>query len=207
VVIYEIRTYTLAPGTIVEAEKRFGEGYKVREQYSKLAGFFRSDIGPLNEMIHIWPYADFAERARIRAEAAKEAAWPPNTAEFVVNQKVEIVLPFPFVPEWTPGPDGPIYELRQYTFRGGTLPDIMKSWEAALPERVKYSKPALVGSVEFGPSANSFIHLWPYQSLNQRNDIRASAVASGKWPPSGGRDRYLTQTNKILLPSSFSPAR
>ena len=205
--IYEIRTYTLRTGSVAEAEKRFGEAYEVRKKHSPLAGFFHTDVGPLNEIIHIWPYASMEERARIRAEAAKERGWPPNNAEFILNQKVEILTPFPFAPEWKPGNDGPVYELRQYTFRPGTLPDIIKSWEAAVPERTKLSKLALLGSIEFGPAANSFIHMWPYRSMEQRAEVRGKAAATGVWPPAGGRDRYLIQANKLLVPAAFSPAQ
>lgn len=205
--IYEIRTYTLRPGVMREVEERWAKAYPARERHSRLAGFFRTEIGPLNEIVHIWPYADLADRARVRAEAASDPGWSPGIAEFIVNQKVEILTPFPFAPEWTPGAHGPIYELRQYTFRAGTLPDIMASWQAALPERMKLSSPVLLGHVEFGPSANSFIHMWPYRSVEERNEVRGRATASGSWPPSGGRDRYLTQSNKILLPAAFSPAQ
>jgi hypothetical protein len=110
------------------------------------------------------------------------------------------------VPQWQPGKLGPIYELRQYTFRGGTLPEVMKGWEAALPERMTFSKPVLIGNVEFGPTANSFIHMWSYESLEHRNEVRAKAAATGHWPPAGG-EHYLSQTNKLLLPASFSPSQ
>lgn len=205
--IYEIRTYTLQPGSTAEVEKRFGEAYANRQKYSSLAGFFHTDIGPLNEIVHIWPYADLAERGRIRAAAMKDPGWPPPIAEFIVSQKSEIVVPFSFAPEWKPGKAGPIYEMRHYTYRGGTLPDTMKAWEAALPHRLQFSSPVLVGSVEFGPSINSYIHIWPYASMEQRAEVRKNAMASGKWPAAGGRDRHLTQSNKIMVPASFSPAQ
>ena len=35
--------------------------------------------------------------------------------------------------------------------------------------------------------------------------IRAKAREMGVWPPPGGGDTLLTQMNKILMPSSFSP--
>jgi hypothetical protein len=205
--IYEFRTYTLRSGSLPEAEKRFGEAYEHRKKYSPLAAFFHSDVGPLNEIIHIWPYASLEERSRIRGEAAKDPNWPPKIQEFILNMKVEIVMPFPFMPEWKPSKDGPFYELRQYTFRGGTLPDIIKAWEAAVPGRIKFSPLAFLGSVEFGPAANSFIHIWPYPSWEKRAEVRAAAAAAGSWPPAGGRDRHLFQSNKILLPSDFSPAQ
>jgi hypothetical protein len=204
--IYEIRTYTLTPRSVPEFEKVWGAAYPIRAKYSPIAGFFHTEFGPLNEVIHIWPYEDIAERARIRAEANAEPGWPPATSHLIVNQRVEVVTPFPFVPQWQPGKLGPIYELRQYTFRGGTLPEVMKGWEAALPERMTFSKPVLIGNVEFGPTANSFIHMWSYESLEHRNEVRAKAAATGHWPPAGG-EHYLSQTNKLLLPASFSPSQ
>jgi hypothetical protein len=204
--IYEVCTYTLRPGTTPEVLQRWGDAYAARERHSRLAGFFRTEIGPLNELIAIWPYADLAERARIR-EAAAAAEWPPDLSAFVLNERLEIVTPFPFAPEWTPGPHGPIYELRQYTFRPGTLAATMEAWRAALPVRLKFSTPAVIGSVDIGPFANSFIHLWPYPSLAKRDELRAAAAATPEWPPAGGRDRYLTQSNKILVPAPFSPAQ
>jgi len=204
--IYEIRTYTLKPRATAQFEKLWGAAYPAREKYSPIVGFFHTDFGPLNEVIHIWPYESFDARNRARSESAKDPGWPPNVSNLILNQKVEIVTPFPFVPEWQPGPDGPIYELRQYVFQPGALPTIMENWKASLPERMKASKPALIGSVEFGPSANSFIHIWPYASLEQRNEVRAKAAASGRWPPAGG-ENYLLQSNKLLLPAAYSPAQ
>ncbi len=204
--IYEIRTYTLRVGSLNEVEKRFGHAYESRQKYSPLAGFFHTEVGPLNQIVHIWPYADQAERTRIRAEAAKDPNWPPKIQEFIVNQDVQIVHPFAFAPDWKPGKTGPIYELRQYHFQPGTLPAIQKAWEEALPGRIKLSPINLLGNVEYGP-ANSFIHLWSYPTLEQRTSVRDKSREAGTWPPKGGADHYLSQQNKIMLPSAFSPAQ
>lgn len=197
--IYEIRTYTLKARSMPEVEKRWAKSYSVREKHSPAAGAFRTEFGPLNEFIHIWPYESLEERARIRAEASKEEAWPPPIQEFIVNQKVEILTPFPFAPEWKPGSLDAIYEMRQYTFQPGTLPDIMTKWEAALPGRLQFSPISMLGSIEFGPTANSFIHLWSYPSIEARDETRRQAAATGKWP-AAVTEPYLQQQNKILVP-------
>jgi hypothetical protein len=203
-VIYEIRTYRIAPGSLAEVEKRFAEGYEYRKKYSELTAFLHTEIGPLNEIVHIWGYRDLAERARIRGEAAKEPNWPPKIRDFIREMRSEIVVPFPFVPEPRPGRMGPIFELRYYTLKPGTLPDVASGWEAKLPERMKLSPVVLAGGVEFG-KANGFVHIWAYSSLDQRAKVRDEARAKGVWPPPGGGDRLLTQDNKILLPAAFSP--
>ena len=67
--IYEVRTYDLKPHAVGEVEKRFGEAYEHRKKLSPLAAFWHTEIGPLNQIIHVWPYKDMAERERIRNEA------------------------------------------------------------------------------------------------------------------------------------------
>ena len=152
----------------------------------------------------MWGYTDLAERARIRAEAAKDPNWPPKIREFVIDQEVEVVTPFSFLPDIMPGTVGPIFEIRRYSLTPGSLPSIMKRWEGSIGERTKLSPVVLAGGVEFG-GANRFIHIWAYKSMDQRLAIREQARKTGVWPPPGGGDELLAQTTKIVMPSSFSP--
>jgi hypothetical protein len=75
--IYEVRTYDLKPRSLPEVEKRFGEAYEKRKKYSELAAFWHTEIGPLNQIVHVWPYKDIDERNKIRAAAVKDKVWPP----------------------------------------------------------------------------------------------------------------------------------
>jgi hypothetical protein len=205
--IYEIRTYQIAPGSLAEVEKRFGEAYEYRKKYSPLTAFLHTEVGPLNEIVHIWGYRDLAHRAQVRAEAAKDANWPPKIQEFIRSMNSEIIQPFPFLPDVQPGNVGPVFELRYYTLKPGKLPETQQGWEKAIPERVKLSPLVTAGGVEFG-RANGFVHIWAYKSMDQRMQIRDEARKKGIWPPPappGGGDRLITQENKILLPASWSP--
>jgi len=62
--IYEFRTYTLKPRSLAEVEKRYAEAYEHRKKYSPLAAFWHTEIGPLNEIIHVWGYKDLAKQWR-----------------------------------------------------------------------------------------------------------------------------------------------
>ena len=130
--IYEFRTYTLKPRSLAEVEKRYGEAYEYRKKYSPLAAFWHTEVGPLNEIIHVWGYTDLAERARIRAEAAKDPNWPPKIGEFVIDQNVEVLTPFPFIPDIMPATVGPIFEIRRYSLTAGSLPGVRKRWEGSI---------------------------------------------------------------------------
>ena len=90
--IIEMRTYTLQPGTVATFEERFAEALPVRAKVSPLAAFWHTEVGPLNRVIHVWPYENLEERTRLRAEATKLQGWPPNTREFVVEQQSDVYL-------------------------------------------------------------------------------------------------------------------
>jgi hypothetical protein len=207
--IYEMRTYDLKPRSLPEVEKRFGEAYEKRRKYSELGAFWHSEIGPLNQIVHVWPYKDLAERDRIRAAAVKDGVWPPKTAEFIVSMRSDIMLTCPMSPELKPGKMGPYFEMRTYTHAAGDLPKIMAVWDKALPARLEYSPLCAAWYSELG-GLNKFVHIWPYPTLDARTAIREKTQAAGVWPPSSekhGTPPYalLNQENKILMPSSFSP--
>src|SRR5438067_11012118 len=67
--IVEMRTYTLQPGTVAQFEERFGAALAVRAKLSPLAAFWHTEVGPLNRVIHGCPYKYFEERTRGRAES------------------------------------------------------------------------------------------------------------------------------------------
>ena len=74
--IYEVRTYDLKPGTVAQFEEAFGEALPYRQEYSPLAAFWHVDIGPLNQVIHVWPYDSLDERERIRGVQRHSLAAP-----------------------------------------------------------------------------------------------------------------------------------
>ena len=49
--LYEVRTYTLRPGTVAEFEERFAKRLPLREKHSKLGAFWHTEFGPLNQVI------------------------------------------------------------------------------------------------------------------------------------------------------------
>lgn len=205
--IIEVRTYQLKPGSVAEVEKRFGERLPAREELSKLGAFWHTEIGPLNEIIHVWPYENFQQRSDTRAEAVKSGIWPPPIQEFIVSMQSEIMLPAPFSPTLSPREVGPLFEIRSYTLAPGALPGMIERWSAKIDERVKLSP--LVGAwySELG-ALNKWVHIWAYKDANERQRIRAEAIARGIWPPGGAAaGAVVKQENKLVMPAAFSPLR
>ncbi len=205
--IVEFRTYRLQPGSVATAEERFGQAMPVRAKLSPLAAFFHTEVGPLNRIIHVWPYANFEERTRIRAESQKLEGWPPNIREFVVEQQSEIFIPAPFSPKLEPRRLGGIYEIRMYTLAPGAIPAQIDRWSTQIAERFKLSPLAFAGHSEIG-GLNRWCHIWAYKDVAERFAVREKARKEGIWPPRGGQPgQTLIQENMLVVPAAFSPLR
>jgi hypothetical protein len=137
--IIEVRTYQLKPGSVAEVEKRFGERLPGREKLSKLAAFWHTEVGALNEITHVWTYDSFEHRLATRTEAVKSGVWPPPISDFIVSMQSEAFLPAPFSPALEPREIGPLFEIRSYTLAPGALPGMIERWAPKIDERAKLS--------------------------------------------------------------------
>ena len=64
--LYELRTYTLHVGKMAEAVKLYQEiGFPALQkggQAKKLVGYFQSDTGTINQLVHLWKFDDDTDR-------------------------------------------------------------------------------------------------------------------------------------------------
>jgi len=203
--IYEVRTYRLKPRSMKDFIPIFGEAYEKRKKISPLAAFFSTEVGPLNEVIHIWPYESFADREQIKNETKNLDFWPPKVREFIVDMACEVFVPAPFVGEFGSGNLGPLFEWREYTLNTGRMSDLLNWWEPAIEERHKASPLVMAMQTETG-ALNKFVHIWGYKNFEERNQVRSDLVESGVWPPKGFPEGALrVQQNKLCFAAPFSP--
>jgi len=203
--IIEMRTYRVKAGSVPEVEKRFDEALKDRSKISPLGAFFHTEVGPLNRIIHCWPYADLGERTKLRGEAMKLPNWPPKISDYLEDMETKIIIPAPFSPKLEPRQLGGIYEIRTYTMLPGVLPQVIEKWAERIEGRQKLSPLAFCGHTEIG-GLNQWIHVWAYKDAAERFRIRKEAQATGAWPPAT-RGLFVTQENMFVIPAEFSPLR
>lgn len=98
---YEIRTYRLKNGAIPGYLKVVGEeGIAIQKKHlGQLVGYYFSEIGPINEIVHIWAYESLDDREARRARLAGDPAWQaflPKIRDLIEVAENKIMKPAPF---------------------------------------------------------------------------------------------------------------
>jgi NIPSNAP len=211
--IYELRTYTVKPGTLgdmVKAASTVSRDIRGND-YGKLEGYWSSEIGPLNQVMHLWSYSDFNERARLRAELAKNPRWTSEYTPLIypLLMRQDVRLLNAVRPPAAPDTTGNIYEFRNYRAKtGGAVRKWLEAFTAALPAREKYSKIVGLWQTEAG-QPNEVCHIWAYPSLNARAEARGNALKDPAWQEFLGKGPALLEEmhSTIMLPAPHSPLK
>lgn len=104
--LIEHRAYLLQPGKLgTFLQLMETEGIRIEEPVlGKLLGFFTSEIGELNKVIHLWAYESFEERQRRRAILAAMPEWQaftPKVLPLIQHMENELLVPTSFSPSIT----------------------------------------------------------------------------------------------------------
>ncbi|KAG0039360.1 hypothetical protein BGZ82_008582 [Podila clonocystis] len=97
--IYEMRTYLLKPGNLLEWEANWRRGLECRRQFCEPVGAWFSQLGGLNYVHHMWNYPDLETRKKTREQAWKVDGWAEtvyNTVRLIERMEANILLPMDF---------------------------------------------------------------------------------------------------------------
>jgi NIPSNAP len=75
--IVDLRTYTMVPGRLKAFLAMYeAEGLPVQRRYlPKLIGYFVTEIGTQNQVVHLWGYDSLADREQRRAAMEADPDW------------------------------------------------------------------------------------------------------------------------------------
>lgn len=102
--IVEQRTYDFYPGKLpkfFQFYEETGARDLQRRILGNLLGYYTTEIGPLNQSVHLWGYATLDDRAARRAALMQEQVWRDFLSQItplMQHQDSKILLPQPFSP-------------------------------------------------------------------------------------------------------------
>lgn len=101
--LVEQRTYTLkacGTATWLEQYELLGRAPQARI-IPHMLGYFTTEIGTLNQVVHMWGYESFEQRAELRAALFADPDWLAFVASvipIIVSQESKLMIPTSFSP-------------------------------------------------------------------------------------------------------------
>ncbi|MDP6350800.1 MAG: NIPSNAP family protein, partial [Alphaproteobacteria bacterium] len=182
--IHELRTYTLWPGKVPEFLEHVEKfAIPIRgDDHGTMEGFWSTEFGPLNQVLHLWSYADLNDRQDARARLTQNPDWTGEVVPRVIPliRRQEVRLMHPRVPLKGPAGKGNIYEYRHYSARPGKAGAFVQHFTEAMPVREKYSPNVCLWHSE-AANPNEVSHLWVYSDFASRAEARAKCAQDPDW--------------------------
>jgi hypothetical protein len=94
--LYELRTYRTHTGKVPEWVGHFTGALPAREKYSKIVGLWTTDVAQLNQVVHLWAYADLNQRADVRCKTPQDPEWKAFLAKgypLIAHMESVILVP------------------------------------------------------------------------------------------------------------------
>lgn len=99
--VFELRSYTLHPGNLLEWETHWRRGLKARREVMEGVGAWFVQIGDLNTVHHLWQFANLEERKIRREKSWGIEGWAETvhkTVPLIQTMKSRILTPMPWSP-------------------------------------------------------------------------------------------------------------
>lgn len=99
--VFELRSYTLHPGNLLEWETHWRRGLKARREVMEGVGAWFVQIGDLNTVHHLWQFANLEERRDRREKSWSVEGWSDTvhkTVPLIQDMKSRILIPMPWSP-------------------------------------------------------------------------------------------------------------
>ncbi|EYE96162.1 NIPSNAP family protein [Aspergillus ruber CBS 135680] len=99
--IFELRSYTLHPGNLLEWETHWRRGLTARREVMEGVGAWFVQIGDLNTVHHLWQFANLEERKIRREQSWQIEGWAETvhkTVPLIQTMQSRILIPMPWSP-------------------------------------------------------------------------------------------------------------
>ena len=99
--LFELRSYTLHPGNLLEWETHWRRGLHARREVMEGVGAWFVQIGDLNTVHHLWQFANLEERKVRREQSGGVEGWAETvhkTVPLIQSMQSRILVPMPWSP-------------------------------------------------------------------------------------------------------------
>jgi hypothetical protein len=226
--IYDFRMYTLKPGATAEYRAGVKElSLPIRQRHGvTLAGWYWSEVGALNQVVHIWGYndskhfqeakdafhsdPDWTQKYIPRAQGLVESqkTWLMNSPSFAPIYPVKGEVPADGTPEFIKK-NKMVFDYRTYTFRPGGIPDYMSAVEeVAIPIRKRHGVKLAGWYYSEVGDLNQVTHIWAFNDMKHLKDAKDAVAADPEWTGTyipRVRGLLVAQNTYLMNTAEFGP--
>jgi len=209
--INELRMYTTRPGKmkdVVNASATVAQKIRGGDTYGKLIGHWWSEIGKMNQYVHMWEYKDPEEMRRLRSELAAKEDWKnkfvPLVGPNILTQEIRLLRPLTEIKK--PVNSSNIYELKIIKLNIGQSAKWAKNFLEIVDLIENSSINIGIWSTEL-QDPNEIISLWSHPNLENMSKYWYDLESNKDWNDFNNyqQNSVKSEENIILKSSVCSP--
>ncbi|KAJ3401798.1 hypothetical protein HDV05_000265, partial [Chytridiales sp. JEL 0842] len=185
--VHELQTHNVKPeawddyvGLISETYPRIAEDPKFQV---KLYGSWATEIGPLDQAVHIWEYNHYPGYEDTTSMLKTDPTYQKflkKMRPMLRERQNQMMLEFDFWMNSGPAIHNGIYELRTYQLKPGRMLEWATEWEKGLGARKAYVQPVGAWFSQIG-DLHIANHMWVYPNLQVRKEMREACWKVDGW--------------------------
>tara|TARA_B100001142_G_C14163686_1_gene589477 strand:+ start:173 stop:811 length:639 start_codon:yes stop_codon:yes gene_type:complete len=209
--INELRMYTTRPGKmkdVVNASATVAQKIRGGDTYGKLIGHWWSEIGKMNQYVHMWEYKDPEEMRRLRSELAAKEDWKnkfvPLVGPNILTQEIRLLRPLTEIKK--PVNSSNIYELKIIKLNIGQSAKWAKNFLEIVDLIENSSINIGIWNTEL-QDPNEIISLWSHPNLENMSKYWYDLESNKDWNDFNNyqQNSVKSEENIILKSSVCSP--
>jgi hypothetical protein len=206
--INELRMYTTRPGKmkdVVNASATVAQKIRGGDSYGKLIGHWWSEIGKMNQYVHMWEYKDPEEMRRLRSELAAKEDWKnkfvPLVGPNILTQEIRLLRPLTEIKK--PVNSSNIYELKIIKLNIGQSAKWAKNFLEIVDLIESSSMNIGIWNTEL-QDPNEIISLWSHPNLENMSKYWYELESNKDWNDFNNyQENSVKSEENIILKSSI----
>ena len=209
--INELRMYTTRPGKmmhVVNSSATVAQTIRNGDTYGKLVGHWSSEIGRMNQYIHMWEYSDVEEMRKLRSELASKEDWRnkfvPLVGPYILTQEIRILRPL--TERKLPADKSNIYELKIIKLNIGEVNKWKNKFLDIVSDIEQKSINIGLWNTEL-QDPNEIISIWSHPNIESMSKFWSDMGNDKNWLDFNAYQEKAVKYEEsiILIPSVCSP--
>lgn len=209
--IYELRMYTTKPGKmkhVVNSSATVAQKIRNGDTYGKLIGHWWSQIGKMNQYVHMWEYQNVDEMRRLRSELSSRDDWKkefvPLVGPYILSQEIRLLRSLSDLKK--PSNINNFYELKIINLNIGKVGQWITGFNNLVNKIENESLNIGVWQTELS-NPNEIVSIWSHSSVERMQMFWEKLENNSLWKKfMDFQESSVKEEQTIILrPSSCSP--